>query len=190
MRRAAFTMVELLVALAVLAVLAGVAVPVTMQQLGKAKRQSTRSEMDHVAEAIRAYAADRGYDPKSPRWGRFPPEVKGKGKYATILGPDLEVDASGAGWHPVLRKGWNGPYITSERTRTDADGKGAALDVAAYQVDGWGRYYIYRNRNGSGSAVKKSDAERVVTLTSGGPDRDPSTAADNVVLTIYRGPIY
>ena len=43
---------------------------------------------------------------------------------------------------------------------------------------------------GNGNSVGLSDDERVITLTSGGPDMDPATADDNISLEVFRGPIY
>ncbi len=188
--RRGLTMAELIVVLAVMAVLAGVALPVTIHQVGKAKVSSTRHEIADLAESIRAYAKDVGYDPAQVRWGRFPAEAPGAGRYRTILGTDLEENLTGSGWNAALRRGWNGPYVSSERTQTDPDGRGTESAIEAYRVDGWGRYYVYMNRNATGGRVRLTDSERVVTLTSGGPDRDPRTDDDNINVIVYRGPIY
>ncbi|MEZ4649101.1 MAG: prepilin-type N-terminal cleavage/methylation domain-containing protein [Candidatus Eisenbacteria bacterium] len=184
------TMIEIIVVLAVMAVLAGISVPVATRQLEKSKIHATRQEMSDLSKSLRAYGSDVGFDPSDVRWGRFPAETAGTGAYRTILGTDLEVNATGTTWNPALRKGWNGPYISPERVRADPDGQGSEANVPGYQVDGWGRYYVYRNRNASGGRVRNGDVERVVTLTSGGPDRDPSTASDNITLVVYRGMIH
>jgi prepilin-type N-terminal cleavage/methylation domain-containing protein len=262
-RKTGFTLIEILVAIAILAVLAGVALPVYNHVSVKAKISATKSEMKNIAKAIRAYAKDMPYDPKKPRWGRFPPEAPGEDGYPTVLGLDLEEWSgssggsvsgkgrwfgisksskgkkergheedehgeeeeededddhhdgkdeerhddddegdspgdgggsgswgSGTGWDPVLRQGWNGPYLVGDLEVTDADGDGEPEKVRSYQVDAWGRYYIYTNRDPDGKLVGLGTKTRVVRLVSGGPDRDPSTEDDNITLTIYRGPIY
>lgn len=189
-RQLGLTMIELLVTLAVLAVLSGIAVPVVTHQLEKSKANSTRSEMGNLGKALRAYASDVGFDPNDVVAGRFPPEVPGPGRYRTILGADLEINQTGSGWNAALHKGWNGPYVSPERIHCDPSGDGSETDVAAYLVDGWGRYYIYLNRNPQGRRVRSSDSERVITLVSGGPDRDPRTTADNTTLVVYRGSVH
>jgi len=189
-QRFGFTLVEILVALAVMAVLAGISIPVTAHQLNKAKTNSTRKEMSGIGESIRAYATDVGFDPGAVIWGRFPAEVKGPGKYKTILGLELLESPAGSAWNAALRKGWNGPYVSPDQVRTSPDGQAAESNVLSYQVDGWGRYYVYRNRNAAGKKVKKTDTEREITLISGGSDRNPSTAADNITVIVYRGAIY
>ena len=188
--RAGFTLIEVLVAAAILAVLAGVSIPVVAAISRKAKVAATKSEMAGVAKALRTYAKDVGFKPSRVKWGRFPPEARGKGKYKTILGLDLEKDTGGVGWDPVARRGWNGPYLAGETTSADADGDGRPETVRDYQVDAWGRYYIYLNRDDGGHFVGKKDKTRVVRLVSGGPDHDPGTAGDNIELTVFRGPIY
>lgn len=187
---AGLTLVELVVIVAVLAVLAGVSLPVASSVMRKARTDSTKTEMADLAKAIRGYAADVGFDPQHVTWGRFLPEEKGQGKYTTILGLGLESDLNGCGWNPVLKKGWNGPYVNAVNETTDADGDGMPESVRGYQVDAWGRYYLYRNRNDKGKKVTQKDTVRVVEIVSGGPDRDLKTAADNLEVQVFAGPIY
>ncbi|MBU1702398.1 MAG: prepilin-type N-terminal cleavage/methylation domain-containing protein [Candidatus Eisenbacteria bacterium] len=184
------TMIELIVAVAILAVLAGVSIPVTQGVLRKAKINSTKSEMASLSRSILTHAKDVGYKPARVEWGRFPSEKAGNGKYKTILGADLEEDLFSLGWDPVTRRGWNGPYVTGETVNGDADGDGNEDTARSYQIDGWGRYYIYSNRDGKGNTVGLNDEERVIILISGGPDMDPQTTDDNITLEVFRGPIY
>jgi prepilin-type N-terminal cleavage/methylation domain-containing protein len=181
--RVGFTLTEVLVAVAILALLAGAAVPVTGKVLRAGRVSATKQEMAGLAKAIRAYGTDYGYSPARVKWGRFPPENLGGGAYPTVLGRELEEDVNGVGWDMAYRRGWNGPYIQGEDVTADAAGLGASVTVRSYQVDAWDRYYIYRNEGEAGP-------ERTVTLLSGGPDRDPSTDPDNLVVTVFRGPTY
>lgn len=187
---AGMTLVELLVAVAVLAILAGAAVPVSGRIMRTTREAAAKREMAAIAEALRAYAQDRAFSPDHMRWGRFPPEVSGTGAYETILGRDLEEDLHRVGWDLRLMQGWNGPYIRSDAVTADAGGDGSAQTVRGHQVDPWGRYYIYRNRHASGGFVSSVSDERVVTLLSGGPDRDPRTSSDNIETVVYRGKAY
>jgi type II secretory pathway pseudopilin PulG len=187
---AGLTLVELVVIVAVLAVLAGVSLPVASSVMRKVRTDSTKAEMADLAKAIRGYAADVGFDPQQVKWGRFLPEEKGQGNYKTILSLGLESDLKNRGWNPVLKKGWNGPYVTAATESTDADGDGTPESVRGYQVDSWGRYYLYRNRNDKGAVVTSKDTVRIVEIVSGGPDRDLKTAADNLEVQVFAGPIY
>lgn len=188
--RTGLTLIELVVAAAVLAVLAGISVPVTGHILRASREAATKREMAALAEALRAYAQDRPFAPDRLRWGRFPPEAPGSGAYATILGLDLEEDLQGLGWDLQFMQGWNGPYIRSDAAIVDPDGGGVTRTVRSHQVDAWGRYYVYRNRNASGGFVSRVNDERVVTLVSGGPDRDPATPGDNLEIVVHRGKAY
>ena len=177
-----FTMIEILVAVSVLVILAGIALPVSSKVVRSARISATQREMAGLAEALRAYGKDYGQAAARPQWGRFPPESAGGGAYATILGRELETDVDGVGWNLVYRQGWSGPYIEGNDETADPTGSGTSASVRSYQADAWGRYYIYANQI--------AGAERSVTLLSGGPDRDPSTAPDNIRVLVFRGPTY
>jgi prepilin-type N-terminal cleavage/methylation domain-containing protein len=184
------TLIELIVVVAILGALAAVVIPITTTTLLKGESSATRSEMASLGKILREHARDVGYRPVRVRWGGFPPESPGQGAYGTVLGLDLEEDLAGLGWDPVVGRGWNGPYIAGDIFRVDADGDGTEEEVRSYQVDSWNRYYIYRNRDQDGGSVGHGDSLRIVTLLSGGPDRDPGTVADNIEVTVFRGSIY
>ncbi len=182
-RTRGFTLTEILAAVAILAVLAGIAVPVTARVVRAGRISATKQEMAGLARALRAYGEDYGHSPERALWGRFPPECAGAGAYGSVLGRELEEDVAGAGWDMAYRKGWNGPYVQGENEAADASGTGVAAVVRSYQVDAWGRYYLYRNEASGLTA-------RTVTLTSGGPDRNLATAGDNLTVEVYRGPAW
>jgi type II secretory pathway pseudopilin PulG len=172
-----------LVAVAILALLAGAAVPVTTKVLRSGRISATKQEMAGLAKALRAYGTDYGHAPSRLQWGRFPAESSGGGAYPAVLGRELELDVNGVGWDMAYRRGWNGPYIQGDDVTTNAAGLGSLVTVRSYQVDAWDRYYIYRNEGGTGT-------ERTVKLLSGGPDRDPATVGDNIEVIVFRGPTY
>lgn len=62
--RAAFTLIELLIVVAIIAILAAIAVPNFLEAQTRAKVSRAKAEMRVVAGALEAYAAD---------WGRHPP---------------------------------------------------------------------------------------------------------------------
>jgi type II secretion system protein J len=177
-----FTMIEIVVAVAILLILSGIAIPVSSSVVRSARISASKREMAGLAEALRAYGKDYGQAAARASWGRFPPETTGSGAYASILGRELETDVDGVGWDLVYRQGWSGPYIEGNDETTRPAGTGALVPVRSYQTDAWGRYYTYRNQI--------SGAERTVTLISGGPDRDPATTSDNIQVLVYRGPTY
>ncbi len=57
-RRSAFTLTEILVVVAIIVVLAGVAVPVIIGQMDSAKKSLAESQCKHLAEAVQAFIDD------------------------------------------------------------------------------------------------------------------------------------
>ena len=68
--QAGFTMVELLVAVAVIGLLSTVAIPALQNAMLKAKRNAALSELKNLREALKSYAADTGH---YPLWGDMDP---------------------------------------------------------------------------------------------------------------------
>jgi len=174
---------EMAVAVAVGAVLICIAIPVGLKEYGRTRVESTRTEMAAVAHALQEAA--RQHAPEAP-WGRFPAEHPGTGSYRSVLGP--EANALGDEWHPA-RRGSSRSTLDTHGRRGDAFGTGEVVELPEYQLDAWRRAYLYRNRAESGERVGPRDTIRVVELISGGPDRDPATAEDNIRILVYRGPV-
>ena len=61
-----FTLVEVLIAVAIIALLASIAIPALQNARIKSKRNAVVSELRVLRDAFRAYSADRGY---YPLWG-------------------------------------------------------------------------------------------------------------------------
>ena len=90
-----FTLVELLVVLAILGMLAALVGPQVLNQLGGAKSKSAAIQIRDFEQALELYKLDVG---------RFPRE--GDGLQALVRQP------SGA-------KGWNGPYLKKDQVPDD-----------------------------------------------------------------------
>ena len=84
----AFTLIELLLVLVILAVLASVAIPIYVGKMEKSLRDATITEISHYKSALATFEIDNG---------RFP--TTAEGLIALVQMP--------AG----LEKSWNGPYI-------------------------------------------------------------------------------
>ena len=63
LRRVAFTLTEMLVVVAIIVVLAGIAVPTTLYVLDGAKRDLAQTQCKHLAEAVRMYMHDQTNNP-------------------------------------------------------------------------------------------------------------------------------
>jgi len=86
--RRAFTLIELLLVLVILAVLAGVAVPIYIGQAEKAKINATRASINMIKQALNTFEVDHD---------RFPSSDEGLDALVHQPGDMTE-------WHPYLEK--------------------------------------------------------------------------------------
>jgi len=118
-RTGGFTLVELLVVLAILGMLAALVGPQVLNQLGGAKSKSAAIQIRDLEQALELYKLDVG---------RFPRESEGL--EALVLKP------SGA-------KGWNGPYLKKDEIPQDPWGNayeyrvsGSSIEITSLGADG------------------------------------------------------
>ena len=114
-----FTLVELLVVLAILGMLAALVGPQVLNQLGGAKSKSATIQIRDFEQALELYKLDVGRFPRS-----------GEGLEALVSQP------SGA-------KGWNGPYLKKDELPMDPWGNpyeyrvsGSRIEIISYGADG------------------------------------------------------
>ena len=117
-----FTLVELLVVLAILGMLAALVGPQVLNQLGGAKSKSAVIQIRDLEQALELYKLDVGRFPKS-----------NEGLDALVRAP------SGA-------RGWNGPYLKKDEVPLDPWGSaydyrypvttGSGYEILSYGADG------------------------------------------------------
>lgn len=95
-----FTLIEIIIAIAVLSILAGAMAPMVSQRVNAAREETTHLKMRTLREALLAYAKDTGDFPKS-----------GKNAVASLSA----LENAGRKTPP----GWRGPYIVGARTSQD-----------------------------------------------------------------------
>lgn len=93
------TILEILVVLAIIALLASVVAPRVIGQLGKAKSQTAALQIDNLVSAVQLFYIDTG---------RYPSETEGL--------PALFSEPAGA-------EGWSGPYLDTEEALSDPWGR-------------------------------------------------------------------
>jgi len=154
--RRGFSFLEMLVVVAILITLAGIAVPIFTREMDEARLSAALTECQRIGESIRLYMNDTGKAPTGPSGARLFHVLRSEG--TTPAGTDLW----GNGRTEALRRflltadyggaDWAGPYINE------------------VDADPWGHAYLV-NTHGFFSA------ERVWVLSSA-PDGTLNTRAD------------
>ena len=96
--RAAFTLAEVLVAVAIVAILSAVILPTIQGRLREGYEDAIVQEFDNISSAVIAYRQDVG---------KYPPRLD----YLTAL-PASPTDACGNGLTAAQQAKWHGPYIS------------------------------------------------------------------------------
>ncbi|MFP4466062.1 MAG: type II secretion system major pseudopilin GspG [Candidatus Goldiibacteriota bacterium] len=118
-KKGGFTLIEMLVVLAIIALLASLAGPAVFKKLGPAKRSIAEAQMKMFSEALDSYYIDTG---------RYPTAYEG-------LETLVSRPAGAKGWKgPYLRKQvpvdpWGSPYVY----RTTGDG---GFEIISFGADG------------------------------------------------------
>jgi len=114
-----FTLVELLVVLAILGMLAALVGPQVLNQLGGAKSKSAAIQIRDFEQALELYKLDVG---------RFPSSNEGLNALVR---------------QPSSAKGWNGPYLKKDEVPMDPwsnpyqyRASGSTIDISSYGADG------------------------------------------------------
>jgi len=95
-----FTLIEIIIVIAVISILAGSMAPMISQRIEAAREDSTRIKMENLKKALLAYAKDTG---------QFPKEKKS--------GPESLAVLEDAGRKPPA--GWRGPYLVGSYGKQD-----------------------------------------------------------------------
>jgi len=111
-RARGFTLMEVIIAVAIVAIMAGAIAPVAFRQVARARHDATQQELGRIRAALEDYYEDTG---------AFPAEADGLGALVTDPGAP----------------GWQGPYLGSgasgdplRAVRNDAFGEGYVYDLA------------------------------------------------------------
>lgn len=197
-----FTLMEIIVVLAVIAALAAVLVPVVFRYIDDAKKAQAQGDASVIAAAISQLYKDTG------KWP-FCADCGGAGKSshqgiadATYLTSNGSCDGSSNlvtcdTTKPELGSGWtdakadslanhlitNTPFATADATKKYSTSsprawKGAYLDRIP-ALDPWGRSYVVNIVNANPAAEGPSNMKWTVVL-SGGPNGTIETARDTL----------
>ena len=136
---AGFTLIEVVVVIAVVSILAAMAVPYAVQIIDQSRREATKKEMEGIQRAIMG-------DPGGPTAGY----LGDMGALPATLG---RLNTQGAQAGPTtgtlgVKYGWTGPYVN------------AGFDAAGYLSDGWGTNYAW-NSPGAGQ-IRSAGPDRAI----------------------------
>jgi general secretion pathway protein G len=124
LRRTGFTLIEILVVIAVIAILASLVAPNVFQHVGTARSTTARSQVEMLATALDAYRLDNGRYPSTSQ-----------GLTALVSAPADEPTATWRG--PYLRRAvpldpWGKPYVY----RFPGETNPAGFDLLSSGADG------------------------------------------------------
>lgn len=159
--QAGFTLVELVVVVAVIALLAGITIPLVADRVEDAQMTRAAADMKTVAESFIAFKADNGFWPernssRTMRNGTFNFDYY-RGLYRKMSNT----------WNK-----WDGPYLNEgaqvgSYMHAANNGKG--------MVDPWGNYYrVYQY-------AKTSNFAGAIVMVSGGPNGTITTNSTNAL---------
>jgi general secretion pathway protein G len=120
-----FTLIEILVVVAVLSVLAALVAPNVFQHLGTAKDAAARSQMEMLGAALDAYRLDNG---------RYPTTAQG----LQALREEPTLEPRPRNWNgPYLRRAvpldpWDNPYVYM----APGEANPGSYDLVSYGADG------------------------------------------------------
>lgn len=127
-RTGGFTLIEVIVVIAVISILAAMAVPYAVKIIDQSRQEATKKQMEEIHRAIMG-------DPKGPTagylgdMGRLPVALTNLNTQGTQAGQTTGTLG--------VKYGWYGPYVK------------IGYSAGAYLVDGWGTTLVY-NSPGAG----------------------------------------
>jgi prepilin-type N-terminal cleavage/methylation domain-containing protein len=148
-RTGGFTLIEVIVVIAVISILAAMAVPYAVKIIDQSREEATKKQMEEIHRVIMG-------DPKAPTsgyladMGRLPVTLDQLNTQGTQPGVTTVPPPTGLG---IVRYGWQGQYVK------------VGFSPTAYLTDGWGTNLAYNNP-GAGQS------------RSAGPDRVLGNADD------------
>lgn len=122
-KQAGFSMIEIMIGLAIIAIIASIAVPNLMSRLGQAKVSATKAEMASIVTALNMYKLDNGHYPSTSQ-----------GLKALVERPSGTPAANNWAQEGYLRKlpkdKWNNDFLYI------APGSNGPFDIISYGADG------------------------------------------------------
>ena len=126
-----FTLLELLVVLAIMGLLAAIVAPQVLKYLGSSRSQASKAQVENLASAVEQYQVDVG---------RIPTQEEG---LEALVKP------------PASAPNWNGPYIKKESALTDPWSRKYHYDVPGKHSNGFDLYSLGSDNTEGGTGEDK-----------------------------------
>lgn len=115
MRRRAFTLIEMLVALAIGTVLAAVLLPALAGVINGARSAAAASVTRRIHDAVKALTEDTGRSPwQGPGGPNFPSVFTPTVGFAPVTGSSLNAASAGLRLSDGSYRNWRGPYLEED----------------------------------------------------------------------------
>lgn len=196
-----FTLIELAVVLAIIAVLAAILTPMAINYLDQARVSRAMADASTISQAIQLYRRDTGY---YPIYASLAHAQAGTTDYGTLVGAGNIPTVTGSGWGGNLGAVGTtiGSIVTVLNTAptsmgTNAENPGKASYRGPYigtlDTDPWGNAYIVGNLSPTFGNLASTHA----FVVSAGPDGQLQTSAiqtstsgaaasgDDILVQIY-----
>ena len=172
-RARGFSLIEVAIAVAVMAILAGAAVPFALKALNQAREAKTRENLKSAYEAMFG-ARDRRVPNMRADFGFFNPAAGTPNLAVTTQPLGTRAYAPYGGAAAALSGGWRGPYWTGSTGPT------------GLPLDGWGRPLILRVSPGANPTVQllSVGANGVRETNNANPNAQPNPVGDDLAYPI------
>jgi general secretion pathway protein G len=161
-----FTLIEVIVVAGIIAVLAGILVPLIFKEIDESKNTAAKADVRSISSALIILKKDTGQWPISGTCSNTVTLLTGAGTVPTLAGNwvDTQVDSLDA-YLSIDDNGcwpnkWKGPYM------------------AVVNTDPWGNAYVIN----ADAFVSVADPKPPIWIISAGPDGVVDTAANGATL--------
>lgn len=163
-KRSAFTLIELLIVIAIIAILAGLAFPAVQGALNSGKKAQARNDVQQLAAAIKAFQLE---------YGRLPSTATGSD---TVNADNAAVIAALTGSNSLNPRG-----VVFFEPKVAKGGKGG-LDGGAYK-DPWGNPYTIMLDTSYDNKISAYGQTNFTTVIVSSPGGTNAAATNNLIST-------